>query len=45
MTNLNTAIDRIRDKYGFNAIQTGATLRLKDLFPKDKHEEAPQTRG
>ena len=45
MSKLNTAIDRIRDKYGFSAIQTGATLRLKDLFPKDKHEEAPQTRG
>ncbi len=31
---LNTAIDRIRDKYGFAAIQTGRTLILKDLFPK-----------
>jgi DNA polymerase-4 len=31
---LNRAIDRIRNKYGFTAIQTGRTLRLKDLFPE-----------
>ncbi len=31
---LNKAIDRIRQKYGFTAIQTGRTLLLKDLFPK-----------
>ena len=31
---LNKVIDRIRNKYGFTAIQTGRTLRLKDLFPK-----------
>ncbi len=31
---LNRAIDRIRDKYGFTAIQTGRTLRLKDIFPE-----------
>lgn len=30
---LNTAIDRIRDKYGFTAIQTGRTLLLKEIFP------------
>ena len=30
---LNRAIDRIRNKYGFTAIQTGRTLMLKDLFP------------
>jgi DNA polymerase-4 len=28
---LNRAVDRIRDKYGFAAIQTGDTLKLKDL--------------
>ena len=33
---LNRAIDRIRQKYGFTAIQTGRTLLLKDLFPADK---------
>ena len=31
---LNRAIDRIRKKYGFTAIQTGRTLPLKDLFPE-----------
>ena len=31
---LDRAIDRIRKKYGFTAIQTGRTLRLKDLFPE-----------
>jgi len=30
---LNRAIDRIRKKYGFTAIQTGRTLLLRDLFP------------
>ena len=30
---LNRAIDRIRDRYGFAAIQTGRTLRLRDIFP------------
>jgi len=29
---LDKAIDRIRRKYGFTAIQTGRTLRLKDIF-------------
>jgi DNA polymerase-4 len=33
---LNRAVDRIRNRYGFTAIQTGRTLRLKDIFPKDK---------
>jgi DNA polymerase-4 len=31
---LDKAIDRIRSKYGFTAIQTGRTLLLKDLFPE-----------
>jgi len=31
---LNAVIDRIRHKYGFTAIQTGRTLRLKDIFPE-----------
>jgi DNA polymerase-4 len=29
---LETTIDRIRRKYGFTAIQTGRTLKLKDIF-------------
>ncbi len=33
---LNRAIDRIRNKYGFTAIQTGRTMRLKDIFHTDK---------
>ena len=33
---LNSAIDRIRKKYGFTSIQTGRTLRLKDIFPKSE---------
>ena len=31
---LDRAIDRIRKKYGFTSIQTGRTLRLKELFPE-----------
>ncbi len=31
---LNKAIDHIRKKYGFTAIQTGRTLLLKDIFPE-----------
>jgi len=33
---LNKAIDRIRNKYGFTAIQTGRTLLLKDIFPENE---------
>jgi DNA polymerase-4 len=32
---LNKAIDRIRKKYGFTAIQTGQTLKLKEIFPEN----------
>jgi len=32
---LDRAIDRIRQKYGFTAIQTGRTLLLKDIFPSN----------
>ena len=31
---LNKAIDHIRKKYGFTAIQTGRTLQLKEIFPE-----------
>ena len=31
---LDKAVDRIRKKYGFTAIQTGRTLKLKDIFPE-----------
>jgi len=33
---LDRVIDRIRQKYGFTSIQTGQTLRLKDIFPEDE---------
>jgi DNA polymerase-4 len=33
---LNSAIDRIRKKYGFTSIQTGRTLRLRNIFPEDE---------
>jgi len=42
---LNKAIDRIRKKYGFTAIQTGRTLLLKDIFPDDKDGYTLQTPG
>ena len=40
---LNRTIDRIRDKYGFTAIQTGRTLRLKDIFPEHSGDYTLQT--
>ncbi len=33
---LNAAVDRIRRKYGFSAIQTGRTLLLRDIFPESE---------
>jgi len=32
---LNQAIDRIRDKYGFTAIESGSTLPLREIFPTE----------
>ena len=32
---LDKAIDRIRKKYGFDSIQTGRTLALKEIFESD----------
>ena len=40
---LNRAIDRIRKKYGFTAIQTGRTLLLKDIFPETDEGYTLQT--
>ncbi|UCG54815.1 MAG: DNA polymerase IV [Dehalococcoidia bacterium] len=34
LAQLNRAVDRIRQKYGFTAIQKGRTLPLKDVFPE-----------
>jgi len=40
---LNRAIDRIRNKYGFTAIQTGQTLLLKEIFPETEGGYTLQT--
>ena len=40
---LNKAIDRIRKKYGFTAIQTGRTLLLKEIFPETDEGYTLQT--
>jgi len=40
---LDRAIDRIRRKYGFTAIQTGRTMRLKDIFPEAEEGYTLQT--
>ena len=40
---LDRAIDRIRKKYGFTAIQTGRTLLLKEIFPETKGGYTLQT--
>ena len=42
---LNKAIDHIRSKYGFTVIQTGRTLRLKDIFPEIDKDYTLQTPG
>jgi len=40
---LNRVIDRIRNRYGFTAIQTGRTLLLKDIFPSNGGDYTLQT--
>lgn len=40
---LDRAIDRIRQKYGFTAIQTGRTLLLKDIFSTHNGGYTPST--
>ncbi len=42
---LNRTIDRIRDRYGFAAIQTGRTLRLRDIFPSNGGDYTLPTPG
>jgi len=34
LVRLVRSYDRIRNKYGFTAIQTGRTLLLEDIFPE-----------
>jgi DNA polymerase-4 len=43
LEHLDKAIDRIREKYGFTAIQTGRTLLLKDIFDKEKRDYILET--
>ncbi len=40
---LDKAIDRIRNKYGFSAIQTGRTLLLKDIFNRREGDYVLET--
>jgi DNA polymerase-4 len=40
---LDKAIDRIRNKYGFTAIQTGRTLLLKDIFDRREDDYVLET--
>jgi len=42
---LNRAVDRIRTKYGFSAIQTGKTLWLRDIFPDSSHGTGTGTKS
>jgi len=42
---LNRTVDRIREKYGFTSIQTGRTLRLRDIFRSDGGDYTLQTPG
>ena len=41
LESLNRAVDRIRVKYGFSAIQTGRTMWLKEVFPDDNENQIP----
>ena len=34
LTRLNEAVDRIRRRYGFRAIETGRVMQLRDIFPQ-----------
>jgi DNA polymerase-4 len=36
MSKLDKAVDRIREKYGFGAIQTGRTMKLRELFEENE---------
>ncbi|MDD5126608.1 MAG: DNA polymerase IV [Dehalococcoidales bacterium] len=45
LAKLNATIDRIRERYGFTAIQTGRTFLLKDLFEKDEDGYSLHTPG
>jgi DNA polymerase IV len=42
---LDSAVDRIREKFGFGAIQTGRTIKLRDLFGEDERGYRLHTPG
>ena len=42
---LNRAVDKIRKRYGFTSIQTGRTLRLRDIFPESDRGYSLHTPG
>ena len=43
LSHLDKAIDRIRNKYGFTAIQTGRTLLLRDIFASRENDYILET--
>ena len=43
LEHLDKAIDRIRNKYGFTAIQTGRTLLLKDILRRREGDHILET--
>ncbi len=45
LARVDKAVDRIREKFGFGAIQTGRTIRLRDLFSEDERGYRLHTPG
>jgi DNA polymerase-4 len=45
LAKLDKAIDRIREKYGFGAIQTGRTMKLRELFEENERGYELHTPG
>jgi hypothetical protein len=45
LAGLDKAVDRIREKYGFGAIQTGRTMKLKEMFGESEHGDDLHTPG
>ena len=45
LAKLDKAVDRIREKYGFGAIQTGRTMKLKELFEETERGYSLHTPG
>jgi DNA polymerase-4 len=45
MAKMDKAVDRIREKYGFGAIQTGRTMKLRELFEENERGYSLHTPG